>query len=158
MSTYTAEQRLRRDRSPWTKVQAILAPLQLAAFLVSVSLVTHALLTDRGYGLANGSIVVKITLLWLITITGMLWEKEIYGRWFMAREFFWEDLGNLVAILTHNLYFIARALHWSERAVLALMLAAYLTYLLNFAQFAIKGYRSGRERRAPKQRQHEVGT
>ena len=36
---YSAEQRRRRDRTVWTKVQAILAPLQFAAFAVSLVLV-----------------------------------------------------------------------------------------------------------------------
>ncbi|MEZ4638185.1 MAG: 2-vinyl bacteriochlorophyllide hydratase [Caldilineaceae bacterium] len=32
--------------------------------------------------------LIKITLLWAITVTGMIWEKEIYGKWFLAPEFF----------------------------------------------------------------------
>ena len=34
---YTDEQRQRRDQSAWTTVQAVLAPVQFAAFLVSAS-------------------------------------------------------------------------------------------------------------------------
>ena len=36
---YTAEERQRRDSSPWTMVQGVLAPLQFAVFLVSLALV-----------------------------------------------------------------------------------------------------------------------
>ncbi|RYF36534.1 MAG: 2-vinyl bacteriochlorophyllide hydratase, partial [Comamonadaceae bacterium] len=36
---YTAEQKLRRDRSPWTLVQGVLAPIQFLVFLVSLGLV-----------------------------------------------------------------------------------------------------------------------
>jgi 3-vinyl bacteriochlorophyllide hydratase len=39
MPLYTPEQRLRRDASPWTLVQGILAPLQFLVFLVSAALV-----------------------------------------------------------------------------------------------------------------------
>ena len=48
----------------------------------------------------------NIVLLWVNTIIGMLWEKEIYGHYFMCREFFWEDAGNLAALIAYNSYFI----------------------------------------------------
>ena len=55
--------------------------------------------------------------------------------------------GNAVAMLFHNLYFLAQALHWSNRAVMLLMLVAYCTYLINCAQFVFKGIQTGRQRR-----------
>lgn len=147
MSMYTAEQLERRNRSFWTRVQAVLAPTQFVAFLASFGLVVRFLATGQGYAVANASVLVKIALLWLITITGMIWEKEIFGHYFLAREFFWEDVGNVVAMLTHNLYFLARALHWNDRAVMTLMLLAYCTYLVNCAQFVRRGIQAGRQRR-----------
>jgi 3-vinyl bacteriochlorophyllide hydratase len=78
----------------------------------------------------------------------MLWEKDVYGYYFMAREFFWEDMGNLIAIITHNAYFVAQWLQFDNRTVMMVMLFAYITYLFNAAQFIVKGIRSGRERRA----------
>lgn len=150
MSSYTPEQLARRDSSIWTRVQAILAPTQFIAFLISFGLVVRYLSTGQGYEAANLSVLIKIALLWAITITGMIWEKEIFGHYFMAREFFWEDLGNLVAIITHNLYFVARALGWSDNAVMTLMLLAYCTYLVNCAQFVYRGVQAGRQRRQMK--------
>ncbi|MBK9709883.1 MAG: 2-vinyl bacteriochlorophyllide hydratase [Kouleothrix sp.] len=147
MSTYTPEQLTKRNTSPWTRVQGILAPIQFLAFLISFGLVVRYLSTGAGYGIANASVLIKIALLWAITITGMIWEKEVFGHYFLAREFFWEDVGNLVAMLTHNLYFLARALHWSDRAVMVLMLVAYCTYLVNCAQFVRRGIQAGRQRR-----------
>lgn len=147
MSMYTPEQLAKRNASIWTKVQMILAPIQFITFLISFGLVIRYLTTGEGYTLANLSVLVKITLLWAITITGMIWEKEIFGHYFLAREFFWEDMGNLLAIITHNLYFLARALDWSHQAVMTLMLAAYCTYLLNCAQFVARGIQAGRQRR-----------
>jgi 3-vinyl bacteriochlorophyllide hydratase len=147
MSSYTPEQLARRDASVWTRVQAVLAPTQFLAFVVSFALVARYLATGEGYGAANVSVLIKIGLLWAITLTGMVWEKEIFGRWFMAPEFFWEDLGNLVAIITHNLYFVARALGWSDEATMTLMLLAYCTYLVNCAQFVARGIQAGRQRR-----------
>lgn len=145
---YTPEQLARREASPWTRVQIILAAIQFLAFLISFGLVVRYLLTDQGFVAATVSVWIKIVLIWALTITGMLWEKDVYGHYFMAREFFWEDLGNLVAILTHNAYFIVQWLGWDQRTVMVVMLFAYITYIFNAVQFILKGIRSGRERRA----------
>lgn len=144
---YTPEQLARRDQSHWTTVQAILAPTQFVAFLLSAYLVYRAWSTQSGYDVATISIIIKITLLWIITITGMIWEKEIFGHYFLAKEFYWEDIGNVVAIVTHNMYFVVRYLGWSDDAVMATMLCAYATYLINCAQFVRRGIMAGQQRR-----------
>lgn len=148
--TYTMEQLHKRNTSKWTIVQMVLAPVQLLAFIISVALVIHYLTTGEGYDIATVSILIKIALMWLITITGMIWEKEVYGKWFLAPEFFWEDTLNAVALFMHNLYFVARLAGWSERDLMLLMLVAYGSYMVNFAQFFIKGLRA-RRRVAPAQ-------
>jgi 3-vinyl bacteriochlorophyllide hydratase len=147
MSSYTPEQMVKRNSSPWTKVQMVLAPLQLLTFFISLGLIIHYLTTGEGYNIATASVLVKIALLWMITITGMFWEKEIFGHWFLAPEFFWEDALNAVALFMHNLYFVALLLGWSHDDVMTLMLVAYISYLINFAQFAYRGYQAGRQRR-----------
>lgn len=143
---YTPEQLERRNKSKWTLVQAILAPVQFLAFIISFVLVVRYLVTGNGYLAANTSVLIKIALLWLITITGMIWEKEIFGRWFLAPQFFWEDVGNAVAMVMHNLYFLARALQWSDRAVMTLMLVAYISYLVNCGQFIMRGIKARQQR------------
>ena len=147
MAAYTPAQLAKRNTSIWTKVQTFLAPVQFLAFLISLSLVVRYLVTGEGYMLASVSVLIKIALLWAITITGMIWEKAIFGQFFLAPEFFWEDVGNLVAIIAHNLYFVAAWQHWPDRAVMTLMLIAYCTYLINCAQFAVRGYQAGKQRR-----------
>ena len=57
---YTPEERVRRDRSPWTLVQGVLAPLQFLAFLVSLWLVLHFLRTGEGAQAATVSVLVMI--------------------------------------------------------------------------------------------------
>ena len=42
---YTNDERRRRDESPWTLVQGVLAPLQFLIFLVSTALVWRYLAT-----------------------------------------------------------------------------------------------------------------
>jgi len=147
-TTYTAAQLARRNESSWTRVQVILAPLQFLAFIVSLALVIRYLRTGDGYLIANISVLIKITLLWLITVTGMIWEKEIFGHWFLAPQFFWEDVGNAVAMFFHNLYFVAVWLDWTPRALMTLMLVAYISYLFNCAQFVSKGVQARRQRLA----------
>ena len=144
---YTPEQLARREASPWTRVQIMLAPIQFLAFIISFILVVRYLMTGEGYTIATISVWVKIALIWALTITGMLWEKDMYDHYFMAKEFFWEDLGNLIAILTHNAYFVVQWLHWDERSVMWVMVFAYITYLINAMQFILKGIRSVRQRR-----------
>ncbi len=146
MTSYTAEQQRRRDETPWTLVQAILAPVQFLAFLISFGLVIRYLVTGEGYAVANVSVLIKIALMWLITITGMIWEKEVFGQWFLAREFFWEDLLNAVALVMHNVYFLAQALGASQRTIMMLMLVAYVSYLVNCAQFFVRGIQARKQR------------
>jgi len=144
---YTPEQLERRNRSPWTKAQFILAPIQFVVFLISFALVIRYLATGEGYWIATISVWLKIALIWALTITGMLWEHDIYGKYFMAPEFFWEDLGNLIAIITHNAYFVAVWLHLDSRTVMWVMVFAYVTYLFNAGQFIVKGIQSAKQRR-----------
>lgn len=145
---YTPEQLARRNATPWTRVQFILAPIQVIVFLISFSLVVRYLFSGEGYLIATISVWIKIALLWALTITGMFWEKDVYGHWFMAKEFFWEDFGNLVAMLTHNAYFVVAFFSDNRQLIMTVMLFAYVTYLFNAGQFVVKGINSGRQRRA----------
>ncbi|NJL04111.1 MAG: 2-vinyl bacteriochlorophyllide hydratase [Chloroflexaceae bacterium] len=144
---YTPEQLARREASRWTRVQIILAPIQFIAFIISFALVIRYLMTGEGYWIATISVWIKIALIWALTITGMLWEHDVYGKYFLAPEFFWEDMGNLIALITHNLYFVAQGLGWDSRDVMLVMVVAYTTYLINATQFIVKGIQSARYRR-----------
>src|SRR5262245_55866604 len=69
---YTPAQRQRRDASPWTLVQGILAPLQFAIFFVSLCLVLRFLATGEGLAAATASVVIKTLALYAIMITGSI--------------------------------------------------------------------------------------
>ena len=84
-SLYSPEERLRRDRSPWTLVQGILAPVQFIVFAVSLLLVMRYLFTGEDYKIATISIVIKTVALYTIMVTGSIWEKEVFGKWLFAR-------------------------------------------------------------------------
>lgn len=136
---YTAEERRRRDASPWTIVQGVLAPLQFVVFLVSLWLVVRFLLTGNGESAATASIVLKTLVLYTIMITGSIWEKDVFGRYLFAPAFYWEDMVSMLVLALHTAYLAAlftSAL--STRAQMLLALAAYATYVVNAAQFVLK--------------------
>lgn len=136
---YTDAQRKRRDSSPWTLVQAILAPLQFLVFLVSLGLVLRTLLTDEGAGLANASVILKTMLLYTIMVTGSLWEKDVFGKYLFAPAFFWEDVVSFGVIALHTAYLICLLKGWlTERGLMWLALVAYAAYVTNAAQFLLK--------------------
>ncbi len=154
---YTPEQRLRRDRSRWTLVQGILAPLQLLACVVSAWLVLHCLATGDGAAAATVSVLVKTGLLYAIMITGAIWEREVFGVYLFAPAFFWEDVVSMAVIALHTAYLVALATGALDlRGQLLLALAAYATYVVNALQFFWKLRMARREggARAGAARQH----
>ncbi len=148
---YTPAQRVRRDQSPWTAVQGVLAAVQFVVFLVSLGLVVHALGTGHGYGLATASVVVKTVALYAIMLTGAAWEKDVFGRWLFADAFFWEDVVSMLVLALHTAYLAALGLGLlAPRALLVLALAAYASYALNATQFIVKFRRARRDAGAPR--------
>lgn len=136
---YTDEERARRDSTRWTLVQGLLAPAQFVAFAVSVVLVIRFLMTGDGYTAATVSILVKTGFLYVIMITGAIWEKVVFGQYLFAPAFFWEDVFSFAVIALHTAYLWALwtgALTPSEQMFLAL--AAYATYCINAGQFLWK--------------------
>jgi 3-vinyl bacteriochlorophyllide hydratase len=136
---YTAAERLRRDASPWTLVQGMLAPVQFLIFLVSLALVLQALATGHGQLAAEASVVVKTLALYAIMVTGSIWEKAVFGRWLFAPAFYWEDMVSMLVLALHTAYLAALATGaLGAQALLILALAAYATYLVNAGQFLLK--------------------
>ena len=136
---YTADQRRRRDASRWTMVQGVLAPLQFAVFLISVTLVMRYLASGSGLGVATASIVVKTVVLYIIMVTGAIWERDVFGRYLFASAFFWEDVVSMLVLALHTTYLIALfsgAVDAERQMWLAL--AAYASYVINATQFVLK--------------------
>jgi 3-vinyl bacteriochlorophyllide hydratase len=136
---YTAEQRKRRNESVWTLIQGILAPVQFLIFIVSFCLVIRYLFTGNGYEIATVSIVIKTIALYLIMITGSIWEKVVFGKYLFAEGFFWEDVFSMLVLALHTayLYFLWNGA-LSANELIYLALAAYVAYLINAAQFLWK--------------------
>jgi 3-vinyl bacteriochlorophyllide hydratase len=139
MPLYTPEQRSRRDASPWTLVQGILAPIQFLVFLVSAALVVRFLATGDGLAAATMSVVIKTLVLYTIMITGSIWERDVFGRYLFAPAFFWEDFVSMFVLALHTAYLgalVFGSLHARYQMYIALL--AYSAYLLNATQFLIK--------------------
>jgi 3-vinyl bacteriochlorophyllide hydratase len=136
---YTADQRRRRDSSPWTMVQGLLAPLQFAAFIVSIGLVLHYLVSGQGYEAATISVLVKTGFLYTIMITGSLWEKAVFGRYLLAPAFFWEDMFSFLVIALHTAYLLALVTGaLTSQQIMLLALTAFAAYVVNAMQFLVK--------------------
>jgi 3-vinyl bacteriochlorophyllide hydratase len=139
MPLYTREQRKRRDETPWTLVQGVLAPIQFLVFVISAALVLRFLITGDGLTAATISVVVKTFVLYAIMITGCIWEKAVFGRYLFAPAFFWEDFVSMFVLILHTAYIgvlLFGTLHARYQMYIALL--AYSAYLLNATQFIIK--------------------
>lgn len=136
---YTPDQRVRRDGTVWTLVQGVLAPLQFLIFLVSLALVLRYMATGDGYAHATGSIIAKTGILYLIMVTGAIWEKVVFGQWLFAPTFFWEDVVSFVVIALHTLYLYGLLTgSIGPETLIVIVLLAYATYVVNAAQFLWK--------------------
>jgi 3-vinyl bacteriochlorophyllide hydratase len=136
---YSPEEKARRDATPWTLVQGILAPVQFLVFVVSLGLVIRYLGSGEGLALAEGSIVMKTLFLYAIMITGCVWEYEVFGKYLFAPAFFWEDVFSMLVMALHTAYVAAFFAGWGDTHFqMWLALAAYAAYVINAAQFVLK--------------------
>lgn len=138
-SIYTPEQRRRRDETRWTLVQGLLAPLQFLVFLISLVLVLRYLWTGDGLVAATASVVAKTLILYLIMVTGSIWEKVVFDRWLFAGPFFWEDVFSMLVLALHTAYLVVVFQgSLDPQGQMLLALAAYATYVINAGQFLFK--------------------
>ena len=136
---YTPEQRIKRDRSVWTLVQGVLAPVQFLVFLVSLTLVLRYLATGEGQNITIWSIVIKTITLYAIMITGCIWEKVVFDCYLFAPAFYWEDVFSMLVLALHTVYLVALATDaLTTQQLMYLALAAYATYVVNAGQFIWK--------------------
>jgi 3-vinyl bacteriochlorophyllide hydratase len=101
--------------------------------------VLRYLATGDGYWVATMSILAKTAALYLIMITGAIWEKVVFGQYLLAPAFFWEDVFSFAVIALHTAYIVAL---WSgalsPEGLMILALAAYAAYAINAVQFVLK--------------------
>jgi 3-vinyl bacteriochlorophyllide hydratase len=136
---YTAAERARRDATRWTLVQGILAPVQFLVFLASLTLVVRYFATGAGEAAATASIVVKTGILYLIMVTGAIWEKVVFGRYLFAPAFFWEDVFSMLVLALHSAYLVMLLADiGTPREQMTVALLGYAAYVINAGQFVWK--------------------
>jgi 3-vinyl bacteriochlorophyllide hydratase len=136
---YSPAERRRRDSTKWTLVQGILAPIQFLAFAISLGLVLHYLLSGKGLEAATISVLVKTFLLYLIMVTGSIWEQKVFGVYLFAPAFFWEDVFSMLVLALHTLYVVVLLTGAANaRTQMFIALAAYASYIINASQFVMK--------------------
>ncbi len=154
MSRYSAEQIERRRQSRWTMVQIIGAPIQLLIFLISFGFVIYSLSSNgQGFEITNITILVKIATLYFMFITGMLWEKDVFGHYVFAAEFFWEDFVSALLLTTHTAYLVALLLGAPKSVLLVVVIIAYINYLFNASQYFVKFLKNRQKRSALPERE-----
>lgn len=136
---YTPAQRERRNRSRWTLVQGILAPVQFLVFIVSAALLAQYVISGENFQIAAASVVIKTLFLYAIMYTGALWEHDVYGQYLFAPAFYWEDMVSMLVIALHTLYLGLYLTGYGSASLLVwVAVAAYITYVINAAQFLLK--------------------
>ncbi len=136
---YTPEQRLRRDETIWTPIQGALAIFQFIVFVGSLYLVLRCLYTNEGEAWARWSIILKTLTLYIIMITGSIWEKVVFGKYLFAKAFFWEDVFSMGVIALHTTYIFSLFFTFlTLQQQLLLILSAYAAYVINAVQFILK--------------------
>ncbi len=129
----------RRDASIWTRIHPIFAIGQLGIFLVSVVLLVLFAFHVVPFTAVYLSVLMKIACMVGAIVTGSLWERDVFGPWWFADDFFIEDVMTVNVFLLHVgvvvTYFVQSP---DLRAVLALLVFSYAVYALNVGQYIFR--------------------
>lgn len=142
---YTAEQLIKRNSTPWTKVVFSAAMVQLCVHIF-VGNYTYLTLEDPKLytkflaymGLLNFAMV-------LVTFLGVIWEKEVFSCYFLHNTIFWEDVGNSVALIAHVIPLILVLFNINVKTVLYIGLIANMTYFVNFVQWIVATVKAAKQ-------------
>jgi 3-vinyl bacteriochlorophyllide hydratase len=148
MATITVDQvRTRRAASVWTRIHPIFALGQLGAFLVSVGFLIAYWLGAASFAAVHESVLIKIALMIGAIVTGALWEHDVFGWYWFAPEFFFEDAMTVNVFLLHLGYL---AIVYTEpgnyTSALQMLSIAYVVYVGNVAQYVWRTHKMGIDR------------
>jgi 3-vinyl bacteriochlorophyllide hydratase len=126
----------RRRASIWTLIHPLFAIGQLLVFVVSVSLFAAYLRGVVPFHVVHVSVLVKIALMAGAVVSGAFWERDVFGYWWFAPEFLFEDVMTLIVFITQIAYLAIVYIHPEDTGVIVGALAfAYAVYLANVAQY-----------------------
>jgi hypothetical protein len=128
--------RERRSASIWTIVHPLFAIGQLFAFLVSVCFLIAYARGLVGFHAVHMSVLVKIGLMVGAVLSGAFWERDVFGYYWFAPEFLFEDVMTLIVFVFQMSYLAMVQFFPSHQPAILLMLgAAYTVYVANVAQY-----------------------
>ena len=129
----------RRQASIWTRAHGLFAMAQLGIFGVSLVLL---FLYFRGlvpFSWVHLSVLAKIVMMLGAAITGAYWEYDVFGKWWFAPEYFYEDAMTVNVVALHAAYLIV-AYAWPQNVQLsvAMLCVAYAAYAFNVVQYLLR--------------------
>jgi len=140
MPRYTPEQLAKRNASVWTEIQILLAPVQFVIFLTGIGL--NAIYASNPASIdffwVSVAILFKTLFFVILFITGMFFEKDLFGKWVFSKEFFWEDVGSSVATFFHFLYFVLAWKGYPDATLVIWATVAYSSYIINAVQYLVR--------------------
>ncbi len=129
----------RRKASIWTRVHPIFAIGQLGIFVVSLVLLGLYFFHVVSFATVYLSVLVKIFAMIGAIVSGSLWERDVFGPWWFAHEFFLEDVMTLNVFVLH-VGFLITVYAWpsNEQAMIVMLLLAYGAYGFNAVQYIVR--------------------
>ena len=126
----------RRQASVWTLIHPLFAIGQLLAFFVSVGVFVAYLRGAVPFHAVHVSVLVKIGLMVGAVLSGSFWERDVFGYWWFAPEFLFEDVMTLIVFISQLSYLAMVALHpHLMKPILGILGFAYFVYVANVAQY-----------------------
>jgi 3-vinyl bacteriochlorophyllide hydratase len=145
MATLSIDQvRARREASVWTRVHPIFALGQVGAFFVSVGFLIAYFAGWMNFAAVHESVLIKIALMIGAIVSGALWEHDVFGPYWFAPEFFFEDAMTVNVFLLHIGYLIMVYTQPGDPSKAIVMLClAYAVYLANVVQYVWRTHKMG---------------
>jgi len=138
--------RARRRASVWTTIHPIFALGQLLAFAVSVVLLILYFRGTVSFETVHQSVIVKIALMVGAVFTGALWEKDVYGHYWFAPAYLFEDTMTVIVLILHVGYLLMAYTHEDNMtAVIGMLIFAYTVYITNVAQYIWRNRQHNRQ-------------
>ncbi len=137
--------RARRAASQWTKIHPIFALGQLLAFCISVGLLVGYFRGVVSFDVVHESVLVKVALMIGAIVTGALWEKDVFGKYWFAPEFMGEDTMTVNVFILHIGYLVMVVAHPENlTAQIGTLIVAYGVYIANVAQYVLRTVQMGK--------------
>ncbi|GAC1537296.1 MAG: hypothetical protein NVS2B17_09790 [Candidatus Velthaea sp.] len=141
----------RRAASVWTKIHPLFAIAQLVTFLISVVLLVQYFRGGVGYHTVHLSVLIKVALMLGASVTGALWEKDVFGKYWFAPEFLGEDVMTVNVFILHFAYLVMAYTHPDQvRLVVGTLMLAYGVYSVNVLQYVLRTAHMTKKTKTPK--------